>query len=163
MKKILMLLVVVAVCGCFIWFFQNRRSEARTDTAATVVSEINYEENNEMSAFVPPPQQAGMRCSIYPRCPDCDGKGNVCFGAEEFFPGVTVLAKGKSLMVQKCRKANSLDYCGGSRACMKKTRQEQQRHKSNFGGGCYAQCKEENVRCVLDNRQFSIVAFEQNT
>ncbi|CAN5439525.1 hypothetical protein BH20ACI1_BH20ACI1_14210 [soil metagenome] len=159
MKKILMLLVIVAVCGCFILVNQNRRSEARTDTDTTAVSvindadvsEINYEENDK-TFNVTPPQQVGMRCSIYPRCPDCAGKGNVCRGAEEFFPGVTVIAKGKSLMVSKCRQANALDYCGGSRGCMRKTRQEQERHKRNFGGGCYAQCQEKNVRCVLDNR-----------
>ena len=94
----------------------------------------------------------GMKCVIYPRCPDCDGKGNVCSGAEEFFPGVTVIAKGKALMVTKCRKANALDYCGGSRGCMKKTREEQQRHRNSYGGGCYAQCQEKKRLLCLSNR-----------
>jgi hypothetical protein len=99
-----------------------------------------------------PDGQVGMRCVIYPRCPDCDEKGNVCRRVEQFFPGVTVLAKGKSLMVTLCRRAHALDYCGGSRACMRKTRQEQQSHRQKYGGGCYAQCQEKNVVCVLESR-----------
>jgi len=98
-------------------------------------------------------QQQGFRCSIIPRCPDCDGGGNVCRGAEEFFPGATVLLRAKGVVVSKCKNANALDYCGGSYQCMRRyTREQRDRHKSNFFGGCFAQCKEQNVRCVLDNR-----------
>lgn len=151
MKKILIFLVVVMACGCFIWAFQNKSSATLNDINTTTVSKNKLEKNSETLSFTSL-QQVGMKCSIHPRCPDCNGKGNVCLGATEFFPGVTVLAKGKALMVSKCRRANALDYCGGSRECVKKTRQEQERHKRNFAGGCYAQCQEKNVVCVLTNR-----------
>ena len=95
-------------------------------------------------------QQVGATCVATPQCPDCDGRGNVCLSAREFFPGLTVLAA-KRYMVQKCRQANALDYCGGSRGCMKKSRDEQNRHRARYGGGCYKQC-ETAIHCYIDNR-----------
>lgn len=164
MKKILLLSVGITVCACFIWVVRanhlsvgTTRSNQTTsqfndpDVVAAAVSAISSGMANSAKPLESG-QQVGMKCVIYPRCPDCDGRGNVCSGAEEFFPGVTVIAKGRALMVTKCRKANALDYCGGSRGCMKKTREEQQRHRNSYGGGCYAQCQEKNVYCVLSNR-----------
>ena len=164
MKKNVLLFVGIIACACFIWLAQANRVSVGATTSNRKASQSNesHADASVVSTISPDivdsakpsesGQQVGFKCVIYPQCPDCNGKGNVCRGAEEFFPGGTLLLKGKALMVTKCRKANALDYCGGSRECMKKTRAEQQRHKNNYGGGCYAQCQEKNVRCVVNNR-----------
>ena len=98
-------------------------------------------------------QQVGATCYASPRCPDCDGKGNVCTQTKEFFPGLTVLAA-KRYMIDKCRRANALDYCGGSYQCVRQkgwNPQQAQRYREQHGGGCYKQC-DTSVVCVLDNR-----------
>jgi len=164
MKVNVLLPVVFIVCASLIWVVQAGYLTVGTTKFNQITSQSNDLPTIAPAVFAissgatattkdaEPRQQVGVKCYIYPRCPDCNGKGNVCSGAEEFFPGLTVIAKGKSLMVTKCRKANALDYCGGSRECVKKTREERQRHKNNNGGGCYAQCQEKNVTCVLNNR-----------
>jgi len=57
----------------------------------------------------------------------------------------------KRNIIAKCFQANGLDYCGGSRGCMRMSREEQKRHKENYGGGCYRQCGKV-AGCYLDNR-----------
>lgn len=98
-------------------------------------------------------QQVGARCYASPRCPDCNGRGNVCSVVQEFFPGVTVLAA-KRFMIDKCRRANGLDYCGGSYQCVRQrgwTPQQGAQYKARYSGGCYKQC-DNSVVCVLANR-----------
>ena len=156
MKSSKFFLLRLAMCICILLVVQANLSPASVARISQPTLPLNptsltVTEAAEVSSGAKE-QQLGMRCVLYPQCPDCDGKGNVCRPVEQFFPGGTVIAKGKSLLVTMCRNAHSLDYCGGSRACMKKTRQEQQSHKQRYGGGCYAQCQEKNVRCVFESR-----------
>jgi hypothetical protein len=95
-------------------------------------------------------QQVGVTCKAYPSCPDCDGKGNVCMGAQGFYGGI-LAAGGKRDVIYKCQKANSLDYCGGSFKCVKLSRADQQRFRTAHGGGCYASCAKV-AGCYVDNR-----------
>jgi hypothetical protein len=95
-------------------------------------------------------QQVGFRCVARPQCPDCTGGGNVCPGVEEFYPGITMLVAKKNI-IYKCQHANGLDYCGGSRGCMKLKPEERKRHMERYGGGCYRQCEKVAV-CIVDNR-----------
>ena len=94
--------------------------------------------------------QVGATCVASPYCPDCERGGNVCLGAKEFFGGLTVLVA-KRYMIDKCRRANALDYCGGSRGCVRRTRQEQESHRARYGGGCYKSC-EKSIVCYIDSR-----------
>jgi hypothetical protein len=103
-----------------------------------------------------PPQrggQVGATCVANPYCPECDGRGNVCRTVKEFFPGITVLAA-KRYMIDKCRRANGLDYCGGSYGCVRQknwTPRDGERHRAKYGGGCYKSC-DKAVTCYIDNR-----------
>lgn len=95
----------------------------------------------------------GVTCVASPYCPDCNSRGNVCRGVKEFFPGITALAA-KKIMIDKCRRANSLDYCGGSYGCVRNrnwTPREAERYRAQYGGGCYKQC-DKSVICYIDSR-----------
>lgn len=96
------------------------------------------------------PQQVGVTCKANPYCPDCPSGGNVCRGVQQFYGGVLAAAAKKDI-IRRCRQANGLDYCGGSRGCVKLRREEANRHRARYGGGCYAQC-ERVAGCYLDNR-----------
>ena len=99
------------------------------------------------------PGVLGVTCVASPYCPDCGNRSNVCRTVKEFFPGITALAA-KRIMIDKCRRANGLDYCGGSYGCVRRkgwTPQEQQRYRSQYGGGCYKQC-DNSVICYIDSR-----------
>jgi hypothetical protein len=99
----------------------------------------------------PPSGQIGTMCVAVPQCPDCNGGGNVCRSVEQFYPGATYFLGARKDMTRRCQQANALDYCGGSRNCVRLSRQEQERHRVRYGGGCYAQC-ERSVACAFQGR-----------
>jgi hypothetical protein len=101
--------------------------------------------------------QAGATCVALPYCPGCNGRGStVCIGVKEFFPGMSALVA-KGYVVSKCRKANALDYCGsdcgigGLRQKNPNWKQEVERHRARYGGGCYKSC-DKSVVCYPDSR-----------
>lgn len=174
MRKFTGITIVLTVFGCYIWFGQTLHSEAKINTLPPVpdsnepifeLSAVFIEKyvsidgevfehicmnslENKGLKFI---QQVGAKCVAVPRCPDCGGDGNVCRGAEEFYPGIT-MALAKRSIIAKCQRANGLDYCGGSRGCVKKTRSEQDRHRQQYGGGCYKQCEKVAACVYLTNR-----------
>lgn len=165
--------LIIAICSCLIYFIQIYHSKAKTITPSEMItSKAGFLkpldesiENITPSSFdvfddikdsmlenvlLNPNQQIGVRCEAYPRCPDCDGRGNVCSGATEFYGGIQAAVAIRSI-ITKCQRANALDYCGGSRVCVRKPPKEQADHKKRFGGGCYKQCSTV-ARCTQDNR-----------
>jgi hypothetical protein len=97
--------------------------------------------------------QVGATCVASPFCPDCARGGNVCRTVKQFFGGITVLAA-KRYMIDQCRRANGLDYCGGSYGCVRQKNwspKEQERYRQRYGGGCYKSC-DKSVVCYLDSR-----------
>ena len=173
MKRILMISMFLIICIILVWFGQVQHSEARVETSSRQLSDIS----NTQSALGFPmqfvittdeafsdirkyllsglklemEQQVGARCRAVPHCPDCGGGGNVCRSVEEFYPGITMLVARRNI-IAKCQRANGLDYCGGSRGCVKKPRAEQEQHRKQYGGGCYKQCERVAACVYFDNR-----------
>ena len=101
-----------------------------------------------------PGGQVGTYCVARPNCPDCASGGNVCRGAEQFYPGLTYFLGGKKDIIRRCQQANALDYCGGSMGCVKQknwTPRDGERHRARYGGGCYKQC-EKVAACAFQGR-----------
>ena len=100
-------------------------------------------------------QQVGATCVASPYCPDCDGGSNVCQSAKEFFPGLTIVLA-RRYMIDKCKRANALDYCGGSYKCVRRkgwTPRDSNEYKKRYGGGCWKQCEDpKKIVCYIDNR-----------
>jgi hypothetical protein len=95
----------------------------------------------------------GVTCVSSPYCPDCGSTANVCRVTKEFFPGITGLLA-KKVMIDKCRRAHALDYCGGSYKCVRQkgwTLRDGDKHRAKYGGGCYKQC-DKSVICYPDSR-----------
>ena len=118
-------------------------------------SSTEFDKAAAVTASEPPQRggQVGVTCVASPYCPDCVNGGNVCQITKEFFGGITgVLAK--KYMIEKCRRANALDYCGGSYGCVRKkgwTPQDGDRYRAKYGGGCYKSC-DKSVVCYPDSR-----------
>ncbi|MDX6613585.1 MAG: hypothetical protein QOD75_2771 [Blastocatellia bacterium] len=101
-----------------------------------------------------PGGQVGTYCAALPRCPDCVNGGNVCRGAEQFYPGLTYFLGGKKDIIRRCQQANALDYCGGSYGCVRQknwTPRDADRYMQRYGGGCYKQC-EKVAACAFQGR-----------
>jgi hypothetical protein len=179
-NKALMLSVAITSCACFMWLSYAHRTAAKAPTSSSVlVSEVNPDESaptfigdfllqdtNALGESIltstlnmkftnvqrrNPGGQVGTKCIAVPRCPDCNGQGNVCRSVEQFYPGATYFLGAKKDMIRRCQQANALDYCGGSRNCVKLRREEQERHRARYGGGCYRQC-ESVVACAFVSR-----------
>lgn len=166
--------IAIAIFGCFIWFGLIHHSEAKADVLIPILNpnapafEIkmpftgvytstdgdvfeNICMNSLANSGLKFIYQVGAKCIAAPRCPDCERGGNVCLGASEFYPGITMTVAKRSIIL-KCQRANALDYCGGSRGCVKKTSAEQERHRKQYGGGCYKQCEKVAACVYLTNR-----------
>jgi hypothetical protein len=179
-NKALMLLVAITSCACFMWLNNAPHSAAKSpnpspvivpeidsvESAPTFVGDLLLQDTNVLEEFMRtswqhlkltdtqrrnPDGQVGTKCIAVPRCPDCNGQGNVCRSAEQFYPGATYFLGAKKDMIRRCQQANALDYCGGSRNCVRLRREEQERHRANNGGGCYRQC-ERVVACAFVSR-----------